>query len=124
MTVRTVEGERPEAVDAAADALPVATPGAPFAADGLVVRDGAVIHRGARPGLNGEAASEPVAAVAALAAVATLGDVVIEGAIGDRQDRIVRETHEGVEADVDAAAQAVAAVGPGAAVTAQGLVAG
>src|SRR4051794_9105820 len=98
---QTVRGECPEAVDAAAHALPVATPGAPLASDGPVVGDRAPIRRSARPDLNGETASESVAAVAAVAAVATLGDVMIDGAIGDRQDRNVRAAHEGVEADVD-----------------------
>src|SRR5262249_4245236 len=46
------------------------------------------------------------------------------GASGDRQGRIVPETHEAVETDRDAAAQTVTAVGPGAAVAADGLVAG
>jgi hypothetical protein len=69
---QTVKGERPNAVDAPAYTIPVATAGAPFASDGPVLRDRAVIRRGVRPGLNGEAASESVAAVAALAAVATL----------------------------------------------------
>ena len=119
---RTVKAESPEAIDAAAYALPVATSGAPFASEGLILCDRAVIRRGARPGFDGEAASEPVATFPSVAAVATLGDVVIEGATGDRQDGIVCETHKGVEADADAGAQAFAAVGPGAAVAALGLV--
>ena len=101
-------------------AVAVAAAGAPFAAAALVVRDGAVADRGARPGLDGEAAAQPVAAVAArppLPPRATLCSRVLPLSV--RTELSVRPS-ESVEADVDAAAQAVAAVGPGAAVTAHG----
>src|SRR5438874_1653031 len=78
-----IDGERPQVVDAAAHAVPVAAPGTLLAAEGLVVRDAAVVDGGARRGLNGQAAPQPVAAVATLAAVASLGDVVGQRAIAD-----------------------------------------
>src|SRR5262245_38217411 len=84
-----VGGERPEVVDAAADAVPVAAAGPRLAADRLVVRDGAGAERGAGPRLNGQAASQAVAAVGAVATLATLREVVVEGAAGQGEGGVV-----------------------------------
>jgi hypothetical protein len=62
-----VERKRPEIAAPAAHAKSVAAHPALLAAEGRVVSDAAVVDRGARAGLNGEAAPQPVAARAASA---------------------------------------------------------
>src|SRR5207248_6051349 len=96
-------------------------PGTLLAAAGPVVGDPAVADHGARPGLDGQAAPQPVAAVAACAALTADGLVMVERGVAQRQSRMVRRIVGGT--DVDAAAQAVAAVACGAPGTADGLVA-
>src|SRR5215468_11039798 len=65
-----VEGQRPELVNAAAHPLPINAANTSRATERLVVRDGAVADRGARPGRDREAAAQPIAAVGPRAAVA------------------------------------------------------
>src|SRR5439155_3858765 len=108
-----VPDEGAEVIDAAAQALAVAAAVAARAAVGPVVGDRAAARRGLRPRLDGQAAPQAVAAVAALAALAPQREVVGEGAVREDQRPVIE----------DAAAHAVAAVGPRGAGAADRLVA-
>src|SRR5262249_62283001 len=93
-------------------------PGPGGAADRAVLREGVVSARGAGRGLTGEPAARPVAAAPAVAARTTPRGVLPQDAVAQRQaDRVgeAAAVQDRTGADVDAAALAVAAVGPGAA---------
>jgi hypothetical protein len=80
-----VEWERPQVVDAAADALAIAAAIIPFPAVGLVVGDRAARDADARGAGDVDGAAEADAAVLAVAADRL---VVVNGAVTDRGGRL------------------------------------
>src|SRR5207245_2878229 len=121
---RDVEGERPEVINAAAHALPIAAAVVCFPALGAVVDDRAVRDADTRAASNVYATPESIAAVAIRPAVAAQGEVAVERGAADREGRSIRENEEDSAADRDTTAQARAAVGPRPPGTAHSLIAG
>src|SRR5204862_550190 len=114
-----IEGEHPEVVDAAADARTARA----TAAVGVVVGDGAAGDGQATARADQDTAAEAVTRQPAEAGVTAIDLVVRDGAAGEGDGtgvgRVPREEPGG---DREAAAPAVAAVGPRAAGTAEGLI--